>query len=131
MKDYGWYWGDVFFQRGALVLMRNIAIEKSFNCKMRPRYLGPYVVLSRNRGGAYIVSELNGAVFSRPVAAFRLIPYRARRAIVVPTEALDITPARLRELEAADTIPEEEEERGAEDDEEGEDGEEGAYDDEA
>lgn len=19
MKDYGWYWGDVFFQRGALV----------------------------------------------------------------------------------------------------------------
>ncbi|TFK78078.1 hypothetical protein K466DRAFT_507784 [Polyporus arcularius HHB13444] len=33
---------DFDFQRGALVLMRNTAIEKSLNRKMRPRYLGPY-----------------------------------------------------------------------------------------
>ena len=55
--------------------MRNTAIEKSLNKKMKARYLGPYVVVSRNKGGAYIIAELNGAVFDRPVAAFRLLPY--------------------------------------------------------
>ncbi|KAI0063721.1 hypothetical protein BV25DRAFT_1783852, partial [Artomyces pyxidatus] len=64
---------DFAFPKGALVLMRNTAIEKSLNRKMRARYLGPYVVLSRNRGGAYILAELDGATFDRPVAAFRLV----------------------------------------------------------
>ena len=59
--------------------MRNTAIEKYLNRKMRPRYLGPLVVVSRNHSGAYIVAELNGAVFDRPVAVFRLIPYLARK----------------------------------------------------
>jgi len=35
---------------------------------MRPRYSGPVVVISRNRGGAYVLCELNGSVFDRPVA---------------------------------------------------------------
>ncbi|RPD52655.1 hypothetical protein L227DRAFT_617658 [Lentinus tigrinus ALCF2SS1-6] len=91
------------FKAGRLVLMRNTAIEKSLNRKMRARYLGPYVVVSRNRGGAYIVAELNGAVFDRPVAAFRLIPYLAREDVIpLPPDALDIDEERLREMEQFD-----------------------------
>ena len=58
------------FGCGDLVLVHNTAIEKALNRKMRARYLGPLVVVSRNKGGAYIICELNGSVFDRPVAAF-------------------------------------------------------------
>ena len=68
---------------------------------MRARYIGPLIVISRNKGGAYIISELNGSVFDRPIAAFRVIPYFARQRINVPPvdELIDITSRRLRELE--------------------------------
>ena len=104
---------DFDFQRGALVLMRNTAIEKSLNRKMRPRYLGPYVVLSRNRGGAYILCELDGSVLDRPVAAFRLLPYLARERINVPWlddgDHMDISTARLREMEASTSLGDDDE----------------------
>ena len=51
---------------------------------MRPQYIGPLVVISRNKGGAYIICELNGSVFDRPVAAFRVVPYFARRSLTLP-----------------------------------------------
>ena len=63
------------FKKGDLVLSRNTAIEKSLNKKMRARYLGPLIVISRNRGGAYILAEMDGLVLNRPTAAFRLVPY--------------------------------------------------------
>jgi len=96
---------DFNFQRGDLVLVRNTAIEKSLNRKMRPRYLGPLIVISRNRGGAYIICELNGAVFDRPIAAFRVIPYFARRSLPLPDleSFLDISASRLQELEGTIT----------------------------
>ena len=66
---------DFNFGRGDLVLVHNTAIEKALNHKMWPRHLGPLVVVSHNKGGAYIICELNGSVCDRPVAAFQVVPY--------------------------------------------------------
>jgi hypothetical protein len=92
---------DFDFKLGDLVLMRNTAIEKALNRKMRARYLGPLIIISQNKGGAYIIAELNGALFDRPVAAFRLIPYFACKQIDLPllNQLLDVSAARLRELQ--------------------------------
>ncbi len=68
--------------RSTLVLMCNMAIEKVLNRKMCTHYIGPLVVVACNRGGAYIVCELDGAVYDRPVAVFRLIPYLARKDVI-------------------------------------------------
>ena len=87
---------DFDFQPGCLVLMCNTAIEKSLNRKMRPRYIGPLVIIEHNKGGAYIVAELDGAVHDCPIAAFRLIPYLAReRPIAIDPTKLDVTPDEL------------------------------------
>src|SRR6266704_3129192 len=94
IKDYN-------FQLGDLVLMRNMVIEKALNRKMHARYLGPLIVISRNKGSAYILAELDGTLFDRPVAAFRVIPYLARAQIDLPPldELLDVSIARLHELQ--------------------------------
>ena len=88
------------FQLGDLALIRNIAIKKALDCKMRPQYLGPLIVISRNEGGAYIISELDGSVFDRPMAAFQVIPYSARRKLKIPPleELINISQKRLQEL---------------------------------
>jgi Integrase zinc binding domain/RNase H-like domain found in reverse transcriptase len=92
---------DYDFVLGNLVLIRNTAIEKALNRKMRARYLGPCIVISRNKGGAYIVAELDGSVFDRPIAAFRVIPYFARAKLDLPPleELIDISQRRLAEME--------------------------------
>ena len=69
---------DFNFGRGDLVLVRPQSCGK-----MQARYLGPLVVVSRNKG-AYIICELNGSVFDRPLAAFRVMPYFARKLITLP-----------------------------------------------
>lgn len=95
MKDFN-------FSRGDLVLVRNTIIEKHLSsvAKMAPRYYGPMLVVSRNRGGAYVLCELDGTLFHRPFAAFRLVPYFARRHIEIPAlaELLDV-PHRLPDME--------------------------------
>ena len=94
---------DFDFQRGDLVLLRNTAIEKALNRKMRARYLGPMVVISRNRGGAYLIAELDGTLLDRPIAAFRVIPYLPRRSIHFDLSNVDVTLERLREMEQSDS----------------------------
>ena len=92
---------DFDFKRGDLVLTRNTAIEKALNRKMRPRYLGPMIVVSRNKGGAYILCDLDGTLAHAPIAAFRVVPYLARKSIDIPDidQHIDVSVARLRELE--------------------------------
>jgi hypothetical protein len=89
------------FKLGDLVLLRNTAIEKALNRKMRPCYMGPLIIISRNKGGAYLLAELDGSLFDRPIAAFRIILYFARKAIELPPleELLDVSLTCLRQLE--------------------------------
>jgi hypothetical protein len=101
--------GNYAFERGDLVLVRNTKIEKSLDKKMKPRYLGPLIVVSRTKRGAYIVCELDGAVLHNPIAQFRVIPYLARKSIFLPEGFEDIGKARLDEMEEQDVIEGEEE----------------------
>ena len=96
---------DFDFNLGDLVLVWNTAIEKALNRKMRPRYLGPLIVISRNKGGAYILAELDGSVFNQPFAAFRVIPYFARTKLDIPDlqHLIDISEARLTEMKQSVT----------------------------
>ncbi|KAG6806053.1 hypothetical protein H0H92_012864, partial [Tricholoma furcatifolium] len=99
---------DYDFKKGDLVLVRNTQVEKVLSRKMRPRYLGPIVVILRNKGGAYVLCELDGSVFHRPIAAFRVIPYFARKAIALPEGALDVDTEQLRRLEETELFDDEE-----------------------
>ena len=93
---------DFNFQPGDLVLAHNTAIERALNRKMRTRYLGPLVVISRNWGKAYILAELDGSVLDRPVAAFQVLPFFARKAIPIADlhSFIDVSQMRLTEMEA-------------------------------
>jgi hypothetical protein len=92
---------DFQFKREDLVLVRNTAIEKALNRKMRPRYFGPMIVISRSKGGAYIIYDLDGTLLHAPVAAFRVVPYLVCARINIPDleEHIDISVTRLREME--------------------------------
>ena len=100
-RDHSHTIHDYDFKQGDLVLVRNTAIEKALNRKMRARYLGPCVVLSQNKGGTYIIAELDGSVFDRPMVAFHVIPYFVHGSLMLPPlePLLDISCTCLAEME--------------------------------
>jgi hypothetical protein len=65
--------------KGELVLVRNSRLEMTVaRFKTEPRYLGPYEVVRKTKGGSYILQELDGAVHATSYAASRLIKYIER-----------------------------------------------------
>ena len=88
---------DFDFKAGDLILIQNTAIKKALNWKMRPRYFGPMVVISRNRGGAYIICDLDGTLGHAPIAAFRVVPYLAHEKLELPDieQYIDVSVSRL------------------------------------
>jgi len=88
---------------GSLVLVRNLAIEMSADKKMKPRYLGPMVVVRKSQGGTYILVELDGSVWQNKVAAFRVLSYLFRRKLnfnLKVKELLDALEKNLRKFAA-------------------------------
>jgi hypothetical protein len=66
------------FAEGSLVLVWNSRIEDELNRKMKPRWLGPMVVVRRTQGGSYILAEIDGTVSKLRYAANRLRKYLQR-----------------------------------------------------
>lgn len=66
------------YKPGDLVLLRNCGEEMKMNRKTKPRYLGPYEVVRKTRGGSYVLQELDGSKLREGAAAFRLLPYISR-----------------------------------------------------
>lgn len=92
------------FKPGRLVLVRNTEVENSLDRKMKPRYFGPMIVIRRAKGGSYLVAEMDGALYHKKIAQFRVVPYHARHSITLPdniAELVDISERTLRELENA------------------------------
>ncbi|KAF5330092.1 hypothetical protein D9758_018819 [Tetrapyrgos nigripes] len=63
------------FKEGDLVLVRNSRVSNDLGRKAKPRWLGPYAIVRRTKGGSYVIRELNGAVLLQGIAASRLLSY--------------------------------------------------------
>jgi hypothetical protein len=101
---------DFTFKPGDLVLIRNSEIESSLDRKMKARYLGPMIIISKSKGGAYVIAELDGSVYHHKVAGFRVIPYFARSKISLPDNLenlIEISKTTLRRIEQSDEYKDE------------------------
>jgi hypothetical protein len=105
-KDFEAVIKDYKFKPGDLVLMRNTAIEKSLDKKMKPRYNGPMIVVRVTKNESYILAEMTGAVLQHKVAKFRVIPYYARRKIEIPDGILKVIDLVENDLERIEAQPE-------------------------
>jgi len=99
---------DFKFKPGNLVLVRNTTIESSLNKKMKPRYMGPMIVVRENKGGSYILAEMTGAVWQQKVVRFRVVPYFARKQIPIPDRIMAMIDLNETELDQIEAQPDKE-----------------------
>lgn len=92
---------DFDFKRGDIVLLRNSKLDGTIGGKFQERYFGPLFVLSRTRGGAYVIVDLDGTPYARPIAARRVMPYVNRTNIPLPDVLVNdaFSPSDLSRLE--------------------------------
>ncbi|KNZ81588.1 hypothetical protein J132_11349, partial [Termitomyces sp. J132] len=70
---------DFNFKPLDLVLVKNMITESSHSAEMLLCFHGPMVVITKTRGGNYIVAELDGSVWQTRIAALRVVPYKSQR----------------------------------------------------
>ena len=96
------------YKTDTLVLIRNNPIENSVSIERKTanRYMGPYRIVRRTQGGAYILAEMDGALLRHHVAAYRLTPYIQRNEIDEIANDLDISsePATESDSDQSDDI---------------------------
>ena len=94
---------DFDFHPGSLVLVHNSKVKKELNCKTKPQYLDPMVVLCRTTGRSYVLAELDGSVSKLRFAAFHIVPYYPRfRSSIPVTDLSGFDNQTLDELAAED-----------------------------
>ena len=76
------------FEKGTLVLVRNLCHDDDIGGKTRPWYFGPMVVVRCMTGDSYILAEIDRTMSKLRFAAFRLIPYHAHDCRSVPLTCL-------------------------------------------
>ncbi|GBG72563.1 hypothetical protein CBR_g12133 [Chara braunii] len=64
-----------------LVLMYDSSLEKTWSRKLANQWMGPYKVLKRLDGGAYMLAELDGSRLRDPVVGARLKIFRSRETL--------------------------------------------------
>ncbi len=94
------------FKCSNLVLLQNSQIESSLNVKMKPRYLGPLVVIHRTKVGNYILAEIDGAIIHSKIAAFRVVSYLAQKSIDLEGRILELMNMAHAELQKLMDSPE-------------------------
>lgn len=91
--------------------MRNTEIENSLDRKMKPRYFGPMIVIRRAKGGSYLLAEMDGSLYHKKVAQFRVVPYYARKEIPLPKDITKLTGLSERSLHELENSLEPEDEK--------------------
>ncbi|THU76709.1 hypothetical protein K435DRAFT_704176, partial [Dendrothele bispora CBS 962.96] len=66
------------YEKDQLVLVKNSRIANDLGRKSKARWLGPYAIVRRTKGGSYVIRELNGNISRQGIAATRLMPYISR-----------------------------------------------------
>ncbi|GBG86304.1 hypothetical protein CBR_g41298 [Chara braunii] len=69
---------------GNMVLLYDVAFERTWTGKLANRWMGPYCVVGALSWGAYMIAELDGSKWKDPVAGARLKLFRSRE---TPTPA--------------------------------------------
>ena len=73
---------DFKFMKGDLVLVCNNKIDMELDCKTKPQYISPMVVIQQTTEGTYILAEADRTLSKLLYVAKHLIPYNSHSVIL-------------------------------------------------